>query len=622
MATATLSYNLNDLIGEDFDPRRTKVWITANVPLIVVDGTTIRLDNAPSQSPASDGTGSFTLVTTNSAVNPTSFAYTFHVDYALKGRQGNREQWHSSEFTFTTSANIAAISEAFDGLAIAPTWQSEFREEVEAIRDAQLLLSGISTPDSLVSAMMAGTAGAGPLTRAATDARIATATTPLQTAIDAVPAQIEAAVDPLGQAAMFSAGLRSTIASGQTSGFMVIGDSTGNETTEWAYLLAAAVAAANPALTVKHTLWDDAAQDMVIPIALQTGTAGAQYLDCSTGVATRSLPLSESPHTTGVVDVRVKVRMTDWTPAAHATLVAREGGVTKRSWYFGVHPSGKLAFYYSADGSTLVTDRISSVAVSATDGDTLHVRAVFTPNSTIRYYTSPDGGTWTQLGTGVTISDTPALGNVFNAAQPYELGGRQGAIGSADARIYEVDVRDGENGKSIVPRLPALWGAVASNAAQVAGAPVFTVVNGSHPGADLAYWTQARVEKALPAWGQRIGFLSLSHNELAFSGPTFVSRYAALLNVIKARCPGVPLVALTQNPQKSPRVADYITAQATRRSDIRTAAASAGAASIDTYAAFEAAGTATTVNNTDGVHPTSAGSQVWRDAVLSALLLP
>ncbi len=432
---------------------------------------------------------------------------------------------------------------------------------------------------------------------------------------------VSAAVDPLGQAAVYAAGLRSTLNAGQTSGFFVIGDSTGNETTEWPNLLAAAVAADHPELTVRRVLWDDAAQDNNIPITLQTGITGLQYLDCSSGAATRALPLSESPHTTGVVDVRVKVRMVDWTPAAHATLVAREGGATKRSWYFGVHTSGKLAFYYSADGSTLVTDRLSSVAVSATDGDTLWVRAVFTPSSTIRYYTSPDGGTWTQLGTGVTISDTPALGTVYNAAQPYELGGRQGAIGSADARIYEVDVRDGEGGKPIVPRLPALWGATASNAAQVAGAPVFTLVNGSHPGADIAYWTQARVDKALAGWGQRLGFVSLGHNELAHSGPTFVSRYAALLASIKTRCPGVPLVALTQNPQKSPRVADYITAQATRRSDIIAAAASAGAASVDTYAAFEAAGTGSTVNSSDGVHPTTTGSELWRDAVQTALLL-
>lgn len=147
MATATLSYNLKSLIGDNVDPRRTRVWVTANVPLIVVDGTTIRPDDWPTQSPAADGTGSFSLVTTTSAVNPTSFAYVFHVDYARRGSR-DRAQWHSSEFPFNGSVNIAAIPEAFDGLAIAPTWQSEFRDEMTDLATA---VAGPNFADLLAS---------------------------------------------------------------------------------------------------------------------------------------------------------------------------------------------------------------------------------------------------------------------------------------------------------------------------------------------------------------------------------------------------------------------------------------------------------------------------------------
>lgn len=438
----------------------------------------------------------------------------------------------------------------------------------------------------------------------------------------ALPDIVADVVGPVGQAATVATGLRASLDAGATTGFAVLGDSTGNETTEWAYLFAADIAAAHPEYTVQHVLWSDASQNALTPSRLQFGTAGEAYLDSGTGSTTRSLPLSESPHTPAVIDVRAKIRMDDWTPASIATVVAREGGSGLRSWYFGVAPtSGKLAFYYSADGTGLVTDRLSSVAPTVADGAVLWIRAVFTPSTTLKYYTSSDGNTWTQLGSDVTIADTPALGAAFNAAQPYELGGRQTSLSYTGLDIYHIDIRDGLDGKPIVPLTPAAWGAAASTAAQITGAPTFTVVNGSHPGADIAYWTQSRIEKALPAYGQRLGFLSLSHNELAQSGPTFASRYAATLAAMTARMPGVPLIGLTQNPQKSPRAAGFIEAQAIRRMDILSATSAAGATVIDTYQAFVDAGISTTVSNSDGVHPTTTGSQVWRDTVAAAVSL-
>lgn len=416
-----------------------------------------------------------------------------------------------------------------------------------------------------------------------------------------------------------AAGLRASLAAGVSTGIAVVGDSTGNDTYEWPYLIAQAVAAAHPEYTVRTLLWSDAAQDQPVSFVLQTGSGGVEYLDCNSGIATRALTTAESAHTAGVIDVRARVRMDDWTMAAPAIPIAREGGAGKRAWYFGVvGASGKLGFYYSTDGTTLITDRISTVAPTVADGDTIWIRAVFTPSATIRYYTSIDGFTWTQLGAGVLINDTPALGTVFNAATPYELGGRQGGISYTGMRIYAVDVRDGENGKPIVPILPSLWGATATNAAIIAGAPTFSLVNGSHPGADIAYWTQARLEKALPAYGQRLVFVSLSHNELQHSGPSFVGRYATFLALVKARGPAIPMVCLTQNPEKSPRAAGFITAQATRRVDITTTAASAGAVTVDTYPAL-AANLVANVEPADGVHPTIAGQLVWRDTVLAAL---
>ena len=353
--------------------------------------------------------------------------------------------------------------------------------------------------------------------------------------------------------------------------------------------------------------------DMSAPTIIQTGTAGLQYLDTASSIHGRSLTLAQSPHTSGVLDARVKVRLADWTPTNAATLISREGGAGKRSWYMIVTPAGKIGFYYSTDGSTLITDKVSSAIVPAADGATIWVRAVYTPSESVKFYTSTDGNVWTQLGATMTH----AHGALFNAATPYELGSRQGATQSNTAHIFDVDVRDGLNGTPIVPRLPALWGAVQGNAAAVVGAPTFTVVNGSHPGATLTYWSEAYVKKALPQFGQRLAFASIAHNQEAHSGPDFQAGYSALLARIKARMPGVPLVAVTQNPQVSPRLPGFVQAQTTRRVDIFTAASSAGAAVIDTYQAFVDAGTSGNIEASDGVHPTPAGSIVWRDKVVA-----
>lgn len=425
---------------------------------------------------------------------------------------------------------------------------------------------------------------------------------------------ISSALGALDGAYVAALGLRGSIEADITTGIAVLGDSTGNETAEWAYLLAQNVATAHPEYTVQHALWSDAAQDIALPTVIQTGTAGEMYLDSGTGSTTRTIPLAETVHTSGVIDVRAKVRMDDWTPSAIAVTVAREGGAGLRSWYFGIATTGKLGFWYSVDGTTLISDKLSTVSVAFADGAVGWIRGVYTPSTDVKFYTSPDGVTWTQLGTSLAH----AHGAVFNATTPYELGGRQNGNIYAGQDIYHIDVRDGLAGKPIVPISPAAWGAGAVTAVGITGAPVFTVVNGSHPGADLAYWTQTRIDKALPSYGQRLAFLSLSHNELAQSGPTFASRYATTLAAMKSRMPGVPLVGLTQNPQKAPRSTVFINAQAARRVDIFTAAASAGATYIDIYQAFVDAGLATTVDGADGVHPTAAGSLVWRDAVLAA----
>lgn len=423
------------------------------------------------------------------------------------------------------------------------------------------------------------------------------------------------AMAAFGPASLAARGLRAALDASATTGIAVIGDSTGNDTNEWVQLLGQAIATEHPEFTVQHAVWSDTAQDITPATILQTGTAGLQYLDTTSHAVDLSLTTAESAHTPGVLDVRVKASLTSWTaPAAMSILASRQQDAPNRSWYFGIATSGKPVVYVSTDGTNQLT-KVSDTALTTTANTVQWVRFVYTPSTNIKFYTSTDGTTWTQLGSTVTNTD----GAVYDAAAPYELGGRGYATTSNSAKIYGVDIRNGLAGTPLVPRLPALWGSTQRIRANVVGAPTLTLVNGSQPGADLAYWTTTRIGNALPKFGQALGFLSLSHNELNWYGPGFAPRYAAAMTNVKAALgAGVPLVCLTQNPQVSPRAADMIAGQALRRVDILTEAVKAGSPSVDTYAEFLRVGTATTVQS-DGIHPTTVGSQLWADTVQGAI---
>jgi len=67
--------------------------------------------------------------------------------------------------------------------------------------------------------------------------------------------------------------LMSTLRRGRQDAVLaVLGDSTGNETTEWVYGLTTWIAQQFPAYTVTYRLWNDAGQAYDSPVTIQTGT--------------------------------------------------------------------------------------------------------------------------------------------------------------------------------------------------------------------------------------------------------------------------------------------------------------------------------------------------------------
>lgn len=127
--------------------------------------------------------------------------------------------------------------------------------------------------------------------------------------------------------------------------------------------------------------------------------------------------------TTGDIDIKVKLSMVDWTPAAAQIIVGKRASAIQKSYFFFVNVTGTLQFTTSADGSAELATT-STVATGFTDGATKWVRATLQVDNgssqrVNKFYTSNDGVSWTQLGTTITTAGTTSI---FDSTSVFEVG--------------------------------------------------------------------------------------------------------------------------------------------------------------------------------------------------------
>lgn len=174
----TISLDLNQLLGGDIDTRRTRVYVSTNVPnntLIDTSTGEIRLGDEK-VTVETDGTGSFTTWGVGADGNPTSWQTTVTVEYARVGAR-DRQIRTFGPFTIADADDGKMLAELEDQQAVPPNYQTTFttsmetiRDEAEAARDAAVDISNIDTSDAVVEALVLNTGGAGPLTSAALSA--------------------------------------------------------------------------------------------------------------------------------------------------------------------------------------------------------------------------------------------------------------------------------------------------------------------------------------------------------------------------------------------------------------------------------------------------------------------
>jgi hypothetical protein len=153
-----------------------------------------------------------------------------------------------------------------------------------------------------------------------------------------------------------------------------------------------------------------------------------------------SVPDAAALDIVGDIDLRVRVAMDDWTPAAASDLLSKYASGGTRSYRLFLNAAGTLGFGFTTDGTTLVT-RASSVATGLTDGAVKWVRVTVDVDNgasgyDVKFWLSDDGSTWTQLGTTGTYAGVIAL---FSGSAAVTMGAL--ASGSAAAgKFYRAQI--------------------------------------------------------------------------------------------------------------------------------------------------------------------------------------
>lgn len=163
-----------------------------------------------------------------------------------------------------------------------------------------------------------------------------------------------------------------------------------------------------------------------------------------------STPDSAALSITGDIDIRVRVALTDWTPASATHLLTKgPGNALGGSWNLSVTTSGKLNFMWNEAGTGRSYDSSSSVAAGVTDGATKWIRVTLdvdngSANYDLKFWLSDDGSSWSQLGS----TRNGAATSIADDSYDVQAGSRLNSNTLAGT-VYRAIVKDGIDGTTV-----------------------------------------------------------------------------------------------------------------------------------------------------------------------------
>jgi len=170
--------------------------------------------------------------------------------------------------------------------------------------------------------------------------------------------------------------------------------------------------------------------------------SGGHYLSLpGTSGSYVSTPDSSPLSITGDIDIRVCVALNDWSTSTPAPLVNKLGSAGNRSYSLRAI-SGNLQLQWSSDGTTILDS--SSATLSITAGAKKFIRATLAViGTTVTFYTSDDGVTWTMLGSPAVTGGTTSI---FDSALAVSTRDPNNVANLISGKLYSLEIRNGING--------------------------------------------------------------------------------------------------------------------------------------------------------------------------------
>ncbi|UJV42089.1 hypothetical protein [Streptomyces sp. AMCC400023] len=207
-----------------------------------------------------------------------------------------------------------------------------------------------------------------------------------------------------------------------------------------------------------------------------------------------STPDAAALDITGDIDLRVRVALNDWTPAAESTLIAKYTATgNQRSYALAVTTAGALIFRWSEDGTVEKTETSSANLGGLTAGATTWVRATLDADvggtdAQVTFYTSEDGSTWTQLG---AVQAVGAVTSIFASTAVLELGGQTlGTVNRLAGKVFRAQVLSGIGGTSVAAPIAS----ASSNSVTDATPRTWTVNGAAYLSSRTRYGLQAYLQ--------------------------------------------------------------------------------------------------------------------------------
>lgn len=155
---------------------------------------------------------------------------------------------------------------------------------------------------------------------------------------------------------------------------------------------------------------------------------------------------------TGDIDIRVRVRLNDYTSGAIQTLVSKWNTTgNQRAYRFEVTAGGELQIFWSTNGTAALNE--ASTGASFTDGTDYWLRVTLDVNDgggnrVTNFYYSADATsshedvTWTSIDTNTTAGTT----SIFNSTSVARVSGIVGSTLDLAGRVYAAAILDGIDG--------------------------------------------------------------------------------------------------------------------------------------------------------------------------------